>query len=72
MTDTHSQRAEARASNAVVGTHSLASSLQGLLEVTRAVREAVRSDDRLHPGDRVMRLSPFGDPPVEDSLTPPE
>ena len=38
MTDTHSQRAEARASNAVVGTHSLASSLQGLLEVTRAVR----------------------------------
>ena len=38
MTDTHSQRAEARASNAGVGTHRLASSLQGLLEVTRAVR----------------------------------
>lgn len=33
--------------------------------------EWYRSDERLHPGHRVMRLSPFGDPPVQDSLTPP-
>ena len=38
MTDTHSQRAERRASNAVAATRTFASSLQGLLEVTRAVR----------------------------------
>jgi diguanylate cyclase (GGDEF)-like protein len=38
MTDTHSQRAETRASNAGAGRHGFASSLQGLLEVTRAVR----------------------------------
>ena len=38
MTDTHSQRGEARATNAGAATRTFASSLQGLLEVTRAVR----------------------------------
>jgi hypothetical protein len=31
-----------------------------------------RSDDRLHPGEDVLRLSPFGDPPVTESLAPPD
>jgi diguanylate cyclase (GGDEF)-like protein len=38
MTNTHSQRAELRATDANAATRTFASSLQGLLEVTRAVR----------------------------------
>jgi GGDEF domain-containing protein len=38
MTNTHSQREEIRAPNADAAAHTFASSLQGLLEVTRAVR----------------------------------
>jgi hypothetical protein len=43
----------------------------GSAEAEAELLEWYRSDERLHPGERVMRLSPFGDPPVEDSLTPP-
>src|SRR5262245_24062660 len=38
MTDSHLQRVETRATDAGAATHTFASSLQGLLEVTRAVR----------------------------------